>query len=135
ASSVAQVCSKLLGALGHSATFSDQEQAIEQLSKEMGERECLLVLDGVEDIEALRPLFSATIHCARLVISSERKVVSEFSAKKIAVDQMSVDEGVQLLGEDSDAVRELVILLGRWVPALMVARGLLGDPRLFRDAN
>mgnify|MGYP002712995940 CR=1 FL=1 len=124
---------KLYQALtGEEAQFVDEHDATVQLSAELDERCCLLVIDDVWNGAHLRPFLQGGAQCARLITTRIANVVPK-ATEVVAVDAMRQTEAVDLLcaGLDAPDTAQLAALvgqLGEW-PLLLK----LVNRRLYED--
>ncbi|MCB8980698.1 MAG: hypothetical protein H6657_25080 [Ardenticatenaceae bacterium] len=124
---------KLYKALtGEEAQFIDEHDATVQLSAELDERRCLLVIDDVWNGGHLRPFLQGGKQCARLITTRITSVVPK-EAKLVTLDAMRQSEAVDLLGTGLgvSAPCQLLALAGRlgeWPLLLKLVNG-----RLYED--
>ncbi|RMF05220.1 MAG: hypothetical protein D6773_05430, partial [Alphaproteobacteria bacterium] len=115
--------------------YSDVTDASRRLEAELKDRDCLLVLDDVWDLAAIKPFLGSTATTARLITTRDETIAAE-AAEQIITSEMLPAEALQLLinrlpdeyqpadddTESREALTQLAHRLGEW-PLLL---GIIG---------
>lgn len=123
---------KLYAALtGERPGFVDKQDAAAALAARLDQGSYLLVIDDVWASHHLQPFLQGGPNCARLVTTRDFDIASTI-ANRVAVDEMSSDEAVQMLTArlaapppDKAPFRRLAARLGEWPLLLELARDVL----------
>jgi WD40 repeat protein len=118
---------KLYAALtGERPGFVDVEDASRELALKLESRTCLLVIDDVWNPAHVKPFLNGGPGCARLITTRLLEVATD--VQRIEIEQMTSDEGLQLLlaragleAGQADPFRSLVERLGEWPLAIKLA--------------
>jgi WD40 repeat protein len=109
------------GLTGERPAFKDTEDAAAALAEKLQYKNCLIVIDDAWNPDHLKPFLRGGVGCARLITTRMIDVAGEVSAKRVAVDEMTSDEAVQLLvarlerrPPDLETFRQLAHRLGEW---------------------
>jgi hypothetical protein len=129
---LAAIVASLMQALDRPAAYANLDEGLAQVRQIVGERDCLLVFDRIQDPGFVGFSFGDW-KCTKLLIVSGPRNLYEFPPTLVTLDQVTVEEGMALLGGSEDVFRRLATLLGRWMPALKAVRAVLHRPELFRD--
>ena len=91
---------KLYAALtGQRPAFVDVEDAANALAAQLGDRDCLMVVDDVWHPVHLRPFLSGGERCARLITTRDGTTLpSDARTRTVNVDAMRQDKAIALLG-------------------------------------
>jgi hypothetical protein len=127
---------------GHRPTLSVPEVAGAHLTRLIGDRSMLLVIDDVWTRGQLRPFLHGAARCVRLVTTRNRTLASP-DTPAITVGEMERPEAVELLTAGlsmppSPAIDDLLRITGRW-PLLLslvnrAVRGAVRDGATVADA-
>jgi len=94
---VADALAKLYAGLtGERPAFKDAEDAATTLAEKLEHKNCLIVIDDVWDPAHVKPFLRGGAGCARLITTRQAEVAGE-AANRVAVDEMSTDEAVEML--------------------------------------
>ncbi len=111
------------------------------LSENLGEKDCLIVIDDVWDMSDLRPFLRGGENCARLITTQYSEIALNANAKGIEVEEMTPAESEAMLVQgvdksqvNSDLFESLAKRLGEWPLLLEVANGMLRK-RIQRSAT
>jgi WD40 repeat protein len=113
---------------GERPGFSTLDEAASGFAGVLQSRECLLIIDDVWNDAHLRPFLQGGPNTARLITTRRFDVAN--TGAWINVDQMNASEARHLLvagleDQDTVAVHDLGLRLGRWPLLLALARGMV----------
>jgi WD40 repeat protein len=122
---------KLYTALtGERIGFIDTDDASLHLAERLEDKNCLIVIDDVWELEHLAPFLRGASSCTRLITTRHFEIAAE--AARVEVDEMTPAEAVQLLTARVDvgssnlrACRDLTRRLGEWPLLLELANASL----------
>src|SRR5262245_33559825 len=132
---VADALAKLYAGLtGERPTFRDAEDAATTLAEKLEHKNCLIVIDDVWNPAYLKPFLRGGAGCARLLTTRQTEVAGEAKARRVAVDAMTTDEGVEMLVQqlsprpsDLTPFRDLAHRLGEWALLLKLAAAAISQ--------
>lgn len=135
-----QALLKLYAALtGERPGFVDIEDAAFHLAEQLEDRNCLIVIDDVWQLDHLKPFLRGGAGCARLITTRNFEIAAE--ATRVEVDEMTPAEAVRVLSsriavetDDQTALRELAHRLGEWPLLLAMANAALRQRVERRDS-
>jgi hypothetical protein len=103
----------------------DSEDAIQKLATELRNKQCLIVIDDVWDIEHLRPFLQGGKECVHLITTRRNDIALEVDGSPIKLDKMSIEEATELLLQQLNPkpkemlpFEQLAKRLGQWPLAL-----------------
>jgi WD40 repeat protein len=122
---------KLYTALtGERIGFIDTEDASLHLAERLEDKNCLIVIDDVWELEHLAPFLRGASSCTRLITTRHFEIAAE--AARVEVDEMTPREAVRLLtarvqvdSGNIPACRDLTRRLGEWPLLLELANASL----------
>jgi hypothetical protein len=89
---------KLYAALtGERPRFVEEEDATEQLAQRLGERNCLLVIEDVWNMQHLKPFLLSGSQCKRLILTCDLSILTNISAEVVSLGGMTPEEAIALL--------------------------------------
>ena len=126
---------KLYAALtGERPPFVDADDASIQLVAQLDEKNCLLVIDDVWDVNHLDPFLRGGKQCARLITTRQLAVATDSGVDRTIVDKMTEAQSVSMLTarlssipDDSSRLNTLAKKLGEWPLLLKLAASQLGE--------
>ncbi|HJU56280.1 MAG TPA: tetratricopeptide repeat protein, partial [Pyrinomonadaceae bacterium] len=135
---------KLYAALtGERPVFVDEDEAAMRLAERLGDRDYLMVIDGVCDAAHLKPFLRGGARCSRLVTTRNLNVITGADSKPetIAVGEMTTGEAVQMLaaqteipGDSKSVLEAIAQCLDKW-PLLLKLFNVALQKRLNIDNN
>ncbi|MGH8608362.1 MAG: NB-ARC domain-containing protein [Gammaproteobacteria bacterium] len=136
---VADALAKLYAGLtGERPAFKDAEDAATTLAEKLEHKNCLIVIDDVWDPAHVKPFLRGGAGCARLITTRQAEVAGEAKAIRVAVDEMTTDEAVEMLvarldprPTDPAPFHKLAHHLGEW-PLLLKLAGAAISQRIGR---
>ncbi|MGH8650719.1 MAG: TIR domain-containing protein, partial [Gammaproteobacteria bacterium] len=132
---VADALAKLYAGLtGERPAFKDAEDAATTLAEKLEHKNCLIVIDDVWDPAHVKAFLRGGAGCARLITTRQSEVAGEAKANRVAVDEMTTDEAVEMLvarldprPTDAAPFHKLAHHLGEWPLLLKLAAATISQ--------